>query len=405
MLASMRRSFSLIVLGTGLMVACGQVAPSESHDGYPGGGAPAGGGESSSGGSESGGESSSGGSESGGSGSGGEDTASGGQGTGGDGTFCPGIVPECEPYVVGCSELGETYACSECGVIELQGEACVRLLAADKEIGTVCTVLGEKELRCAGGDEEWSPTLDYPIELEEFPTAFRLADDTSATGQPLAFCWIDGAGAIGCTEHEYLALETHGLGGTDCTDVALSDVPVVCTLCDGHLACQGGGLVDISIDDVLQVAISDVNAFWLTSAGEIFYGYQPDAPFLPGTYSFLFVDDNLTPCGIRDDGALVCGSWDEAGATHELAGDFVTGSGVSSRTCVIGVDGTLTCVSLVDGAFEPIFSPSGSDFTEVAVSSTKSCALTRAGAVVCWNEEGLMDEFAAKLNHSEAHVQ
>jgi len=408
----MRRSFSLIVLGTGLMGACGQVAPPGSPDGdggqNTGGGAPAGGGESSSGGaSPSGGESSSGGSvgesggsvgESGGSGSGGEDNASGGQGTGGDGTICPGIVPECEPHGFGCSERGESYTCSECGVIELQGTACVRLLASDKEMGTVCTVRGEKELKCAGGDEEWSPTLDYPLEVEEFPTAFRLADDTSSTGQPLAFCSIDEAGSIGCTEHDYLAFETNGLGGTDCTDVALSDIPVACTLCAGHLACEGGGLVDISIDDVMQVAISDLNAFWLTSAGEIYYGYQPDAPVLPGTYSFLFVDDNITPCGIRDDGDLVCGSWDEEGTTYELAGDFVRGSGVSSRTCVIGVDGTLTCVSLVEGAFEPIFSPPGSDFVEVAVSSTKSCALTRAGVVVCWNEEGLMDEFAAKLN-------
>lgn len=389
------------MLGTVLVVACGQVQPPGSADGAggqnTGGGGPAGGTTASGGGSQSGGESSSGGSESGGSSGG--DSALGGQGSGGDGTICPGIVPQCEPGLAGCSERGETYTCSECGVIQLQGEACVRLLTSDKEMGTVCTVRGEKELQCAGGDATWSPELDYPTELEEFIVALRLPDDTSSSGEPLAVCYIDEQGSIGCVESQALEFAASALGGSGCTDFALSDMSIACRLCEGHLNCEGQGTAGLSADDVLQVAISDTNAFWLTTGGEIHYHVEPDEPFLPGKYSFLFVDDNLTPCGIRDDGDLVCASWSEDGTNYELAGDFVTGSGgAGDRRCVIDAGGTLSCFAIVDGEFQPIFSPPSGDFVEVAVSQNKSCALTRAGAVVCWNEEGLLDEFAAKLN-------
>jgi len=397
-----RGSFRFFVLGTALVLACGQVQPPGSADGAggqnPGGGGPAGGTTSSGGVSPSGGESSSGGSESGG--TGGDASALGGQGSGGDGTLCPGIVPECEPHEVGCSQRGETYTCSECGEIELQGEACVRLLASDKEMGVVCTVRGEDELKCAGGDETWSPELDYPTQLAEFIVALRLPDDTSSTGEPLAVCWIDEQGSIGCIESQGLAFAVGALGGTDCTDFAVSDSSIACPLCAGQLSCTGPSSGDLSVDDVRQVALSDTNAFWLTGEGEIYYQFEPEeGPFLPGNYSFLFVDDNVTPCGIRDDGDLVCASWSEEGATYELAGDFVTGSGgAGDRRCVIDASGTLSCFAIVDGEFQPIFSPPGGDFVEVAVSLNKSCALSRAGAVVCWNEDGLLDEFAAKLN-------
>jgi len=413
----MRRPLALLAVGTTFLLACGQVAEGDPSDGAGGqgtGAGPSAGGASSGGGtSPTGGQSSSGGGSSGsggsgggdggsggsgGAGSGGQDTASGGQGSGGEQGLCPGVVPECDPGEQGCNVRGETYTCDECGLMDLQGEACVRLLASDKELGMVCSVRGEKELKCAAGDEEWAPTIEYPMEMEEFPTAIRLPDDATISAPTLAYCWLDEAGGIDCGEHDSFGIPPNLVGGSVCTDLAVSENPFACALCDGDLECGGTGFGSVSAPDVRQVVISDANALWLTNAGSVYYQFEQEEPALPGTYSFLFVDDAMNPCGIREDGALVCASAPIDGTAYELEGDFVRGSAAGNLRCVIGTDGTITCKDLVEGQYLPAFAPAGSDFVDVAASNQKSCALTKGGAVVCFNAEGLLDAFAAKLN-------
>jgi len=386
-----------------LLLACGETINDggSGAGGHGAGGLATGGTLGSGAAAPSGGTSASGGAQASG-GSGGQSASSGGQGSGGQGSggespLCPGVVPECEPGVQGCSERGETYLCTECGAMDLQGESCVRLLVSDKELGQVCAVRGETELLCAGGPLDWNTELEFPLALAEFPSVFRLPDDAS-TLSGLGYCWIDEGGDLGCSADLTVP------AGSDCTDLALSDSwntgsLGTCTLCAGQLDCTTG-TSELSVEDVAQVALSDTTPFWLTSDGSIHDPYGEE-PVLTGSYSSLIAHDNGLPCGIRDDGALVCGVYATGSDPAQqlvLEGDFVRGSASLLGVCVIDTSGAVSCFSLEGESFEPAFSPEGNEFVEVALTNAKACGLTRAGVVVCWDGEGLLDEFSAKLN-------
>lgn len=376
-----------IVLAIGLgTLACGQSTTEDPMLGGTGGQTVDGatGGQASSGGT--GGSSSAGGA--GGTSAGGSDNAAtGGSGSGGEPPLCPAIVPVCEPGSEGCSHRGETYLCTECGQMDLQGQACTRLITADKEAGLICVIHGEDELSCVGGATEWSEALEFPVPLPGFATKLSLPDDSTGSTQAIAYCFIDETQAIGCTE----GLTAPGSGA--CTDVAVTDGPTVCSVCDGTLVCSRD---DVNVPDVTAVVASDSAYIWLNAAGKLHWSVL-DEPVLPGTFSSFFVDDNQTPCGIEPGGELVCAR-EGSDETVGLSGPFVQGSaGSAGLRCAVAESGELSCFVFDEDGLAPSFSPVGT-FTQVAVSIDRACALTQVGEVVCWDTEGLLDDWTERLN-------
>jgi hypothetical protein len=316
--------------------------------------------------------------------------ATGGLGVGGQ-LPCPPVEPVCEPLQEGCSSRGEKYVCSACGQEQPQGESCGRLLVSDKEGGLTCVVRGESSLSCAGGNTVWSENLNFPVELPEFPTLLVLPDDTGrvTSNELLQYCWLTEQGEVGCTA-DYQAPNRD-----NCTDVAISDGQL-CSICSGIFSCEGG---DTSAIPAREVEMSDSFALWLSTEGDAYGGLSPlgDTTF-PGQYEDLFLDGSSTPCGLTADGALVCSVGNPDGTTYRLAGEFSVGSMENGRICLIEKSGAARCVSLLDGQYVPIFGPSGDDFTWVVTNHNHSCALTKTGEVVCWDNEGLREDVSEGLN-------
>lgn len=270
----------------------------------------------------------------------------------------------------------------------LQGTDCARLLASDKEGGLVCVVRGERQLVCAGGPAGWSPELEFPVELPAFATKLSLPDDSTTSTTEIAYCAISNDESLFCTAG------IAPLGGTECTDVAVSDGPSACSICGGTLECP-----DLSVPGVEQVVLVDYLPHWLDSQGEVHWSIASE-PILPGHYVFLFLDDFQTPCGIEDDGDLICAL--DAGGTGnvvEVPGPFVDGAGqAGGARCAISPTGSATCFAIGDGDTVPIFAPPQTDLTRLVATQNAFCALTRAGAVVCWNSEGPLPDLSDPLN-------
>ena len=270
----------------------------------------------------------------------------------------------------------------------LDGTDCVRLLTSDKEGGLVCVVRGERQLVCAGGFVTWSQTLEFPIELPAFPTKVSLPDDSTGTGPEIAFCAINEEGGLFCSAG------ITPLGGTDCSDVSLSDASRACSICQGTLECPNLS----AVASTKQVVVVDGSAFWLDDEGEVHWPFSPE-PVLPGKFVFFFLDDFQVPCGIREDGDLICAL--DSGATDfvTVPGPFVDGAGlIGDARCMIDPGGRATCFTIEDGDVVPAFAPSDADFTHVTGTQGTFCALTQRGTVVCWNGEGLLPEISDPLN-------
>jgi len=384
-------------------LACGQTAHEAPPEAGSGGQAlgDAAGGHVVGDGDGDGGTSSGSGGRSGGSTGGRDGGASGGQGTGGVPTLCPAIPAVCVPGVEGCSDRGETYLCTECGQMELQGQDCARLITSDKEAGFICIIRAEDELICVGAAAEWSEELTFPMQLPGFAVQLRLPDDSTHATQDLAYCFIDDAGAIHCVDASTQGALT-APSGSDCTDLSITDGPAVCGLCAGTLTCAGNlgslSLDELNVADAQAIGLSDTTQLiWLDSAGEI-HGRFEEEVHLSGTYTSFFLDDDARVCGIEPDGDLVCAVGD-ASATVEVPGPFLRGSaGSNDLRCAVTVSGAVSCFAISDAHLTPSFSPEGSVFMDVAVSMDRACALTQRGSVVCWDREGLLDEWTERMN-------
>jgi hypothetical protein len=279
--------------------------------------------------------------------------------------------------------------------MDLLGESCNRLLVSDKESGLVCVIRGADDLYCAGAATEWSTEFSFPIALPEAPVVFDLPDDASQmnSNEKLEFCWIDDEGWLGCVGPVPPVRQ-------NCTDVAVSDNPILCSVCGGSLKCEGDSIApEVTAAGVTEVVISDRQSFWLTTDGTVHWALDDiQSDILPGKYKALFLNDNAEPCGVKTTGELACTAIGLTGDVHELEGSFSSGSAAGLRVCLVQEDGKIRCFARSDETFVPAFGPEGDDFVSVVTPFDKSCALTRAGEVVCWNDEGLLEDISAKLN-------
>lgn|GEM_PF-1855783 len=308
---------------------------------------------------------------------------------GGSGGSTGGATNGCETPASGClaedelvcDDLGQLQRCDACLQHQPEGEECLRLLAIDRESGMMCAVRGTRELVCVGGEYDWKEPHWGSFQLPEAPTDFALSEMTTTASLPES-CWINAAKEAKCS------WDPEEIQGVDCAHVLAASGPAMVAICDGSLVSSN---LAIATDPVPAsgLALSDLTVIWLDPSGNMQATHSSNA-ILEGSFVDLVLSDLGGLCGIRDDGALVCLHYEGQGP-FELAGNFtqVGGSGDNVK-CSLGGDGTIACFSLDETGFSPAFSPTGNHFVSLVSGHNESCARTRAGAAVCWNEEGLV---------------
>jgi hypothetical protein len=268
--------------------------------------------------------------------------------------------------------------CAACGEEQRTDQSCAHDLVAQKETGFVCALYGGSNVYCVGGEAEWNPVFETPLDLGAPTSSIAVEADISA-----AICFVQN-GSIGCTQT--YSPETVN----DCSRVAI-DQGALCSLCDGHMSCTDSAQTEV--DDVRTMVISDSFVTWLTMDGSIESALG--SPLMPGSYVHLDVDDEIRACGVRQDGALVCAtSGGNNAAFLEQPGDYIqVSAGYAGRRCALTAGGEVDCFEFSDQGFSPAFSPEGSSFVQVVSASDKSCALSRAGKVQCWDTDVLSFDF------------
>jgi hypothetical protein len=146
-----------------------------------------------------------------------------------------------------------------------------------------------------------------------------------------------------------------------------------------------------------DLALSNVTLMGLDPSGQL-QATHSSITLLEGSFIDLVLSDHGGLCGIRNDGALVC-LHDEGQGPFEMGGDFIQvgGSGDAVK-CALGADGTIACFSLNETGFSPAYSPPGDNFVRVVSGNNESCALTRPGTALCWNEVGPVTHGAPLFN-------
>ena len=282
---------------------------------------------------------------------------------------CSGIEPTCTPGETLCEPItGRLTSCSDCGeALPAEGEACVRLLASDKESNNFCVVKSSSHLECwpSWGEADKSEISADVVEL--------LLPDDGSTQRPVKPCSRERSGKYSCI----------GVG-PNCK-VAQGDYGV-CAVCDGKLQCdQQITVPDSPLDSLIDVSISDSSAFLLSSRGVEAPGV-PARPPVPSRSASakLFVDHQSAGCVVSEGHQLSC--W------LTLLEQLRPASWKNNYRKVVPT--TLPHACALDEARQlrcgDIFAdttpaPVGSgDVLDFAASSSMVCSLSVTGKVSCW---------------------
>ena len=282
---------------------------------------------------------------------------------------CDGIEPTCEPGETVCEPVtGRLTTCSECGeALPAEGEACVRLLASDKESNNFCVIKSNSQLECwpSWGETDKSVVSPDVVEL--------LLPDDGASQHPVKPCLRERSGKYSC------------IGVGPGCKVAQGDNGL-CAICNGKLQCdQQITVPDSPLDSLIDVSITDSSAFLLSSRGVEAPGVAARQPVpSPSAAAKLLVDHQSAGCVVTESQQLSC--W------LTLLEPLRSPSWKNSYRKVVPT--TLPHACALDDARQlrcgDIFAdttpaPVGpSDVLDFAASSSMVCSLSVTGKVSCW---------------------
>ncbi len=177
----------------------------------------------------------------------------------------------------------------------------------------------------------------------------------------------------------------------------------------------GGSGNPLNADGWVDVAVGSFTTCALRSDGAAacsgFSGWE----YLDGTWLAISAHHDSDPCGLRDDGHVLCGL---PRPSFELEGDFIAVGGSSRAGCAVRRDNTTRCwpddiviegVSKVSaGSYaacgisaagqlgcwpindvlfaEELYDVPSGNFVQVEVAGDIACAIESSGAVRCWGD-------------------
>ncbi|HEX2874472.1 MAG TPA: hypothetical protein VHP33_24630 [Polyangiaceae bacterium] len=282
---------------------------------------------------------------------------------------CLGITPACQPGESICEPVtGRLTTCSDCGEpLPAEGEACVRLLASDKESNNFCVVKSNSHLECwpGWGETDKSVVSGDVVEL--------LLPDDAATQRPIKPCLRERSGNYSCSG-----------AGAGCK-VALGDAGA-CAVCDGKLYCDPQITVPDALNEsLIDVSITDSSAFLLSSRGVELPGVPAR---LPGPWrsasAQLLVDHQSAGCVVSERHELSCWltlleplrppSWKN---TYRKVVPTTL-----PHACALDDARQLRCGDIfVDTTPQPV---GPADVLNFAASTSMVCSLSVTGKVSCW---------------------
>jgi hypothetical protein len=282
---------------------------------------------------------------------------------------CVGITPACKPGETVCEPVtGRLTTCSDCGeALPPEGDACVRLLASDKESNNFCVVKSNSHLECwpSWGETDKSVVSGDVVEL--------LLPDDGASQRPIKPCLRERSGDYSCSG-----------AGAGCK-VALGDSGA-CAVCDGKLYCDPQITVpDAPNESLIDVSITDSSAFLLSSRGVELPGVPAR---LPGPWrsaaAKLLVDHQSAGCVVSERHELSCWltlleplrppSWKNS--YRKVVPTTLP------HACALDEARQLRCGDIfADEAPAPL---GPSDVVDFAASNSMVCSLSVAGKVSCW---------------------
>lgn len=291
---------------------------------------------------------------------------------GAGGSACAESVPRCEPGEPACDpRLGKLGTCDACGAVTDVDEAgadCVRLIASDKESNGVCAVLGSDRLECFPEAFQIQKTTIPPDVI-----ALLLPDDYPY-GTQREPCLLDSSGTYSCLLSR-------------CDGRVVVGETGACGLCDGKVFCSGGASGPATVQEPIDLSLTDGNLLVLSPLGV--HAHAQEFP-LPsgwrGAPARLLVDHQEGGCVISDRHELAC--WTSVSHGIEPAkweGGFQKIIGTTlPRACALDAARQLRCGNV----FEDVTpAPYGdADTVDFVASSSVVCSLSVAGRVKCWNE-------------------
>jgi hypothetical protein len=282
---------------------------------------------------------------------------------------CVGITPACEPGESVCEPVtGRLTTCSDCGeALPSEGEACVRLLASDKESNNFCIVKSLDLLECWPG---WGQTDKSVVSGDVVEV---LLPDDAALQRPITPCLRERSGTSSC------------IGAGPGCKVALGDSGA-CAVCDGKLHCDPQITVpNAPNESLIDVSITDSSAFLLSSRGVEAPGVvaRPAGPWRSAAAKLL-VDHQSAGCVVSERHELSC--WlsllEPLRAPTWNASYRKVVPTTLPHACALDEARQLRCGDIfADTTPQPVGPSNVLDF---AASTSMVCSLSVAGKVSCW---------------------
>jgi len=284
----------------------------------------------------------------------------------------------CDPEqgrIIQCTEDGQR------GAPELDAPLCARSLTTDREGGFICAIWGRDDLRCMGS---WPLLETYSLDFDADEVA--IVDDGRALMWSADYCGLSREGRVACND-------TLDVGGVDlslltgCTKIVVNDQPTphVCALCESEIHCarelpRGDFWPEAAVIDFDS---TDGTLFWLSSDGV--YSSYSEEPVLAGTFSALTLDHEQNFCVRTND--------DHAGCYFE--GTFAESSqkyaevrpGAAPYAMGLTASGAVDLL-VQEGESLALQQRHEGPFIQISGTLTARCALSGAGEVRCWNDEG-----------------
>lgn len=312
------------------------------------------------------------------------------EGTGGGVNEECGDAPStCTPQTEVCHpKSGTMTQCDECGqpVDSANGAPCARIVVTDKESNAVCIVTGERSLHCFPtwlGNIGTTPTFEAELP-DDIVRVVPMGDGAQVTSMEI--CALTAQGALYCRSggDEFVQVKESG-----CTDVAVTDDPIICALCDGATSCDDTS----ALEGEIAVDAADNFVYRLTEEG-VYQGALED-PVLVGSFVDIAANHDGAVCGLTETGGLDCTA--DVRTIHAQAdGPFAAVSmGQWPHVCGVDAQGRGTCFNMLTEEEVPL---PNKTWVSISSSTIDSCGLTVQGQVLCWTLEGDPIELPSRYN-------
>jgi alpha-tubulin suppressor-like RCC1 family protein len=225
---------------------------------------------------------------------------------------------------------------------------------------------------------------------------------TEATAEPLGAGWgntcaLQASGTVRCWGDDSQGL-THAPAGTF-TSLSVGYF-TACAAGTLSVSCWGAFADDVlkpptpslPADRFLEVSVGSTHVCALRNDdtlqcwGDNYYGQAR-----PPTGRFRQVRSIVTgSCALALDGSVKCWGNDEGGTLRAPAGTFkqLSAGSTANHVCGIRDDNTVKCWGSNDRG--QLAAPIGT-FRQVSVATSHSCAISTAGEVACWGDDGYFE--------------